>query len=225
MKKLTQLLGLTAILSLMVLIGSGKVYARLTGTNPSSADVWCVGPSGAEVCVDASGNVVPTTASDTTLGTSALPFASSFVDTETINTAINLPNNSIQTAKLVAGAVNTEKLADAAVTTDKLAGGAVITAKLLGGSVTDSALLANAVVTSKLSADSVVTAKILDGAVSANKLQESSVTTTKILAGVIGSGKIMMGGPWAKGALCFLDSSNGAMGHCTASDASVCTCQ
>ena len=51
-------------------------YARLTAQGASDADIWCVGPSGAEVCADYSGNFLPTTDNDTTLGATALRWAS-----------------------------------------------------------------------------------------------------------------------------------------------------
>ena len=46
--------------------------ARLTGTAPATADIFCVGPSGAEACVDSSGGFLPTTDNDAALGTSSL---------------------------------------------------------------------------------------------------------------------------------------------------------
>lgn len=53
-----------------------SAIARVTGTSPTgtSADIWCAGPSGAEVCVDSSGNLIPTTDDDADLGTPALQF-------------------------------------------------------------------------------------------------------------------------------------------------------
>src|SRR3990167_3034328 len=46
--------------------------ARVTSQGATDRDTFCVGPSGAEVCADSSGNFIPTTDNDTTLGTSAL---------------------------------------------------------------------------------------------------------------------------------------------------------
>lgn len=53
------------------------LLARVTGTPPSRSapDVFCVGRSGAEVCVDNDGNVIPTVDNDTTLGTASLRWA------------------------------------------------------------------------------------------------------------------------------------------------------
>lgn len=58
------------------------LQARVTGTQPSRStpDAWCVGKSGAEVCVDASGNLIPTTDNDTTLGTSSLGWATIYAE-------------------------------------------------------------------------------------------------------------------------------------------------
>lgn len=57
------------------------LQARVTGTQPSRStpDTWCVGRSGAEVCVDYSGNLIPTTDNDTTLGTSSLRWATGYI--------------------------------------------------------------------------------------------------------------------------------------------------
>lgn len=63
----------TGLLTVIVALGmfSGRVsFGRVT--TAASDDIWCVGPSGAEVCVDASGDLLPTTDNDTTLGTSSL---------------------------------------------------------------------------------------------------------------------------------------------------------
>lgn len=60
---------------------SGSAMARLTNqTNETSPDAACWGATGVEVCVDASGNLVPTTDSDTSLGTSALYWANGYID-------------------------------------------------------------------------------------------------------------------------------------------------
>lgn len=74
MKKSLHVAAMLCTLTLLLGLGTGRVFARLTGTEPGT-DIHCVGPSGAEVCVDVSGNFLPTTDNDTTLGTSALRFA------------------------------------------------------------------------------------------------------------------------------------------------------
>lgn len=63
--------------------------ARLTGTNPTgaSADIFCVGPVGAEACIDSNGNVIPTTTLDTTLGTSSLVWNQAYINTMNVGSA------------------------------------------------------------------------------------------------------------------------------------------
>ena len=47
--------------------------ARVTGTSvPTPADIWCVGESGREVCVDGNGAFYPTTDNDVSVGTTSL---------------------------------------------------------------------------------------------------------------------------------------------------------
>lgn len=74
---------IVAVLSVFLAFKVG--YARLTGGSTSDNDAGCWGASGVEVCVDSSGNVVPTTASDTTVGSVALPFATVITDDLTVN--------------------------------------------------------------------------------------------------------------------------------------------
>lgn len=78
MKKGLQLTGLLGALVLALHLGVGPVAARLTSPSASDADIWCAGPEGAEVCVDSSGNLIPTTDNDTTLGTSSLAWATGY---------------------------------------------------------------------------------------------------------------------------------------------------
>jgi len=74
MKKVLHLAGFLVCLAVIVGISSGRLHARLTGTDPGT-DVWCDGINGAEVCIDSSGNFIPTTTNDATLGTSSLYWA------------------------------------------------------------------------------------------------------------------------------------------------------
>jgi hypothetical protein len=67
MKKIAYLFSALLILALV----TGRVSARLTGTDPGT-DVWCVGPSSFEICVDVLGNLIPTTTNIGSLGTSSL---------------------------------------------------------------------------------------------------------------------------------------------------------
>jgi hypothetical protein len=82
-----KLAGLVAVLAIFSLIAK-PVMARITGTNPtgSSADAWCVGSTGNEVCVDYQGNLIPTTTDDTSLGTSAKEWNAAFIKTVTAGT-------------------------------------------------------------------------------------------------------------------------------------------
>ena len=87
-------------LSLSVFL-AGSSFARLTGDPPSTADAWCSGASGAEICVDGSGNVIPTTDNDGSLGTTSLQFKDAYVDgTAYLDaadiTSITLPDGAIE---------------------------------------------------------------------------------------------------------------------------------
>jgi len=75
MKKSFTLIGLIIALTYL---GYNYSFARLTGT--ASDDIFCVGPSGAEICVDAYGNLIPTTNDDTDLGTSSLQWQDGYFD-------------------------------------------------------------------------------------------------------------------------------------------------
>lgn len=67
---------LGSFLTIVFLVKTVKVHARLTGTNPTgaSADVACWGPKSSEICVDSSGNIIPTTTATQSLGSSSLQF-------------------------------------------------------------------------------------------------------------------------------------------------------
>jgi hypothetical protein len=66
------------ILAVAVLVPAS--FARITNQGATDADIWCVGPDGAEVCVDSSGNLIPTTDDDTDLGTSSLKWQDMYID-------------------------------------------------------------------------------------------------------------------------------------------------
>jgi len=142
----------------------------------------------------------------------------------------------IVTAGIVDSAINTAKLAAAAVTTAKLANSAVDTTKLASASVTSIKIAAGAVDTAALATDAVTTAKILNSAVNTGKLAADAVTTAKILnanvtlakmaSGSVDTSKISKAtGGGAGAALCEMNDGTGKFGHCTAADATVCTCQ
>lgn len=100
MTKTLRLFGALVCAALILGISSGKVFARLTGSAPTNADVWCVGPSGAEVCADASGNFLPTTDNDVTLGTSALQWATAYFVNLTVSGNSAVTGNSTVTGDL-----------------------------------------------------------------------------------------------------------------------------
>ena len=74
--------------------------ARITGTQPTNADVACWGPDGAEVCIDASGNTVPTTDNDTTSGSSSLRWATVHALDATIGDDITVADDATVTGDL-----------------------------------------------------------------------------------------------------------------------------
>ena len=70
--------------------------ARIVGTAPANPDAWCVNGSnghvggsitGAEVCVDASGNMVPTVTGAQALGSSSLAFSAAYIGATGITNA------------------------------------------------------------------------------------------------------------------------------------------
>jgi hypothetical protein len=82
--------------------------ARIVGTPPTNQDAWCVNGSnghvggsitGAEVCVDASGNVVPTVTNAQTLGSSSLAFSQAYI--ATVNAVASLSAGLLQLTRTV----------------------------------------------------------------------------------------------------------------------------
>ena len=99
------LVGRTALLivGLAILVAlAGIGSARMIGTNPTgvNADPFCVGGritantvvSASEVCVDATGNVIPTTTGVSSLGTSALYWLNGFITSLTVKTTFTPPS-------------------------------------------------------------------------------------------------------------------------------------
>lgn len=74
---------------LVLFIFAGSSRARLTGTDPGT-DIWCAGPAGSEICVDASGNLIPTKDNGATLGTSSMRFADIKIVSATISDDITV---------------------------------------------------------------------------------------------------------------------------------------
>lgn len=109
MKKVFCLLGVLAL--------AGTVaHARLIGTNPTgaSADIWCSGGrlrgstvvANTEDCIDSSGNFVPTTTANQTLGTSSLSWSNVYTTqlTGSITNTITLaPLNVYTTGQITNG--------------------------------------------------------------------------------------------------------------------------
>jgi len=79
MKKIAGLfLGVSIILAIAIM-SEMVTFARVT-SSAIDRDVWCVGVSGTEVCVDSSGNFIPTTTNSVDLGTSSLEFKNLYID-------------------------------------------------------------------------------------------------------------------------------------------------
>src|SRR3990167_1648130 len=74
-KRISGLCNLVLVLAFLVHISGSPLLARITGTQPTSADIACWGPDGAEACVQDGGGLVPTTDNDAPLGTSSLRFS------------------------------------------------------------------------------------------------------------------------------------------------------
>lgn len=73
MKKLTIFSAAIFAFLAFALLTEKISFARIT-SSAIDRDVWCVGVSGSEVCVDSSGNFIPTTNNAADLGTSSLKF-------------------------------------------------------------------------------------------------------------------------------------------------------
>lgn len=103
MKKIFKFAAGLLSLGIIVLLATGRMEARLTGTDPGT-DIWCNGPSGQEVCLDVDGDFYPTTDNDTTLGASTLRWATIFAydltlsDDLTVADAATVTGNFIKTS-------------------------------------------------------------------------------------------------------------------------------
>ena len=74
MKKFWQFAGLLAMMTVVVILSNEVAFSRSTGVQPSGGDVFCTGGGTNEVCIDSSGNVLPTTTTGGDLGTAAFPW-------------------------------------------------------------------------------------------------------------------------------------------------------
>lgn len=88
MKKSWSFLGLALVAIVAIAVDRGIVYARVTGTGAPTVTETCWGAVGAEICVDTSGNVIPTTNATQSLGTTALRFTTAFINTLTNSTSL-----------------------------------------------------------------------------------------------------------------------------------------
>lgn len=162
MKRKTNLVA-ALLAGVMVLADLNPVAARVTASAADN-DIWCVGPSGAEVCADSTGGFVPTTTNDADLGTSSLKWKALHI------TAGGITDAAIDTADIATDAVTAAKMITNAVETSKIKSDSVTTAKLIN----------SAVETAKIATDAVTAAKIMNGAVETAKLLSGAVDTYKI---------------------------------------------
>lgn len=102
---------LSVILALALVTWNVPSYARITGTQPTNADVACWGPDGSEICVDASGNVVPTTSNDTTIGTSSLLFSNIYSYDAALSDDLTVADDATVTGDLFKTMVATQTVA------------------------------------------------------------------------------------------------------------------
>lgn len=84
-----KIFGLVGFVMFLILVGLATEKITLARVTTSDRDVWCVGVTGTEVCVDASGNFIPTTTNTVDLGTSALLFKNIYATTVTPTSIVN----------------------------------------------------------------------------------------------------------------------------------------
>ena len=81
-------------LAVAVLLVGSFAWSRVTSQGATDRDAWCAGPSGAEVCVDSSGNIIPTTSNDASCGSSSLRWSNLYT------TLLNVSGAMTQTGAL-----------------------------------------------------------------------------------------------------------------------------
>lgn len=76
----------------VLFVFNASASARITGVNPTgaAADTFCVGPVGAEVCMDYLGDVIPTTNLDATIGTTNFYWNSVYASSATLPGGVTL---------------------------------------------------------------------------------------------------------------------------------------
>jgi hypothetical protein len=94
--------------------------------------------------------------------------------------SLDIPDNSVSTAKLVDSAVTTIKINDAAVTNAKLATNSVALANMQDNSVGTAEIVPAAVTATEIAPNAVGTSEIAAGAVGASELGSASVTSAKL---------------------------------------------
>jgi hypothetical protein len=95
-------------------------------------------------------------------------------------TGVQVPNDSITTARLANGAVNNPKLADNSVSSAKIADNAIVTSKLADNSVNSAKIADSAITTSRLADSSITANKLANATVGTTHLVNNSVTLDKL---------------------------------------------
>ena len=112
-KRISGLCNLVLVLAFLVHISGSPLLARITGTQPTSADIACWGPDGAEACVQDGGGLVPTTDNDAPLGTSSLRWSdvrsldATFGDDVTVSDDLTVTDDANITGDLIKVPVST----------------------------------------------------------------------------------------------------------------------
>ncbi len=209
MKKYLNLFWVALAIILCVALVRFNANARITGT--SSDDVWCVGPDGAEVCVDSSGNFLPTTTNDATLGTSSLYWNRIYVTSAAVTNMYGalhgnyITNLTVDSTKIKALSIDSEKLGPGSVNSEKLGTNSVIAAKILALVIDSTKMGVASVDAEKLASNAVITAKVAALAIDTTKIAVGAVDTSKILSyGTPDTGKVV----------CMMPASK-ALGYCT----------
>lgn len=81
----------------------GNVYARQTGATSSDNDAACWGAAASEVCIDSSGNVIPTTDDNADLGTSSLEWQDAYFDGTVTTDALTNSGTTTMSGNVVNG--------------------------------------------------------------------------------------------------------------------------
>ena len=107
------------------------------------------------------------------------------------NTAGDLADNSVTSAKILNATIATVDLSDNSVTSLKVLDGNIVTADLADNTVSNSKLGNLAVSADKIQTGAVITAKITDAAVTSAKIADGSVSKAKLSATGGSSGQVL----------------------------------